>query len=373
MPHCPLQEKRCGGCTRLSVPYESQLKHKQKRLEELFDRVMPIRGMENPFRYRNKIISAVSHDREGLLTGQYVYGTHYVLRQDDCLLENADAVQIVNAARTILNEHHVLSWDERKHTGTLRFIQVRFAARTGQALVTLVTAGPELPDGMMIARELRAKMPSVRGVVQNINSRPGSAVLGFEERLLDGSPVIEDEMCGLRVFLSSRAFYQVNTLMAERLYQKAIELADLRGSETVVDAYCGIGLIGMLATPKSKQVIGIEQNPSAVRLAKRIADANDIKNIRFARGDAASVLAQSRINADTVLLDPPREGLSTGMLAALRQARPSKIIYISCNPQTQHRDIVELIKSGYSASPVWPYDLFPQTEHVETVCLLTHK
>ena len=223
MAHCPLQAKRCGGCTRLSVPYEKQLNHKQKQVEALFEKVMPITGMAEPFRYRNKIIAAAAYDRDGLMTGQYVYGTHYVLRQEDCLLENAEAVRIVNTAREILSAHRVQAWDERKKTGLLRFIQVRYAARTGQALVTLVTASREFAEGKAVARELREKIPAVRGVIQNVNDRSGSAVLGFEETVLDGAPVIADEMCGLKVFLSSRAFYQVNTEMAEKLYHKAIE------------------------------------------------------------------------------------------------------------------------------------------------------
>ena len=373
MPHCPLQAKRCGGCTRLSVPYEQQLQFKQTRLEKLFDRVMPIEGMHSPYRYRNKIIAAVAHDRNGLMTGQYVYGTHYVLRQEDSLLENEEAVRIVNTARRILNDHHVLSWDENKRTGLLRFIQVRYAARTGQALVTFVTTSDSFTEGLSVARELRAEMPSVRGVIRNINDRPGSAVLGFEEHVLDGESIIEDRMCGLKVFLSSRAFYQVNSVMAERLYQKAISLAELSGRESVLDAYCGIGLIGMLAAEHAGQVVGIEQNPSAVRLAQRIAVTNGISKIRFERGDAASVLKNSRLKADVIFLDPPRDGLSAAMTDAIGAICPEKVIYISCNPETQVRDIGVLSTMGYQVSPVWPFDLFPHTEHVETVVLLSRK
>ncbi len=371
MPLCPLQARRCGGCTRLSVPYERQLRYKQKQLEGLFEHVMPITGMEEPYRYRNKIIAAVAHDREGLLTGQYVYGTHYVLRQADCLLENADAVRIVNSTREILNAARVPAWDEQRRTGLLRFVQVRYAARTRQALVTLVTSSPEFPDGETLAEKLCEREPEVRGVIQNVNPRTGSAVLGFEEHILHGSPTIEDEMCGLRVRLSSRAFYQVNTLQAEKLYMKAIELAGLSGHEKVLDAYCGLGLIGMLAAGKGKEAVGIEQNPSAIRLAKRIAQANGIGNIRFERGDAARILKDKRLSADLVLLDPPREGLSPAMTETLCTMLPERIVYISCNPVTQARDIHALLSSGYRVSPVWPFDLFPHTEHVETVVLMS--
>ena len=372
IPRCPLQARRCGGCTRLSVPYARQLQHKQQRLAALFERVMPIQGMDTPYHYRNKVIAAVAHDRDGLVTGQYVYGTHYVLRQDKCLLENECASRIVRASREILEEARVPAWDERRQTGLLHFIQVRYAARTDQALVTWVTSGQPVPDGETLARRLCEREPTVRGVVQNLNPRSGSAVLGFEERTLYGRPYIEDEMCGLKVSLSSRAFYQVNTVQAERLYQRALDLAALDGTQTVVDAYCGIGLIGLLAARRARQVTGIEQNASAVRLAGRIADMNGIRNIRFERGDAAAVLMKHPPAADVILLDPPREGLSAPMIRALTALRIPKVIYISCNPETQARDIALLAPAGYRCSPVWPYDLFPHTDHVETVCQLTH-
>ena len=370
LPSCPLQAKRCGGCSRLSVNYASQLRRKQQAVEALFDQVMPIQGMETPYHYRNKVIEAFAHDRQGLLTGQYVYGTHYALRQTDCLLENENAVRIVNTARELLNDARLQAWDERRKTGLLRFIQVRYAARTDQALVTLVTAGQEIPDGEALAQALCKREPAVKGVILNLNPREGSAVLGFQERTLFGRPFIEDQMCGLEVLLSSRAFYQVNTVQAEKLYDQALSLAGLTGSETVVDAYCGIGIIGMLAARRAKKVIGIEMNPSAIRLAGRIAQRNHISNISFERGDAARVLLESRPQADVVLLDPPRAGVSAEMLLALTALRPARIVYVSCNPETQARDVRALARQGYQVSPVWPFDLFPHTDHVETVCCL---
>ncbi len=368
---CPYQARRCGGCTRLSVPYAEQLTRKRRQLEKLFDRVMPVEGMAEPWHYRNKVIAAVAHDREGLLTGQYVYGTHYVLRQDDCLLENAVASRIVRCSRDILNAARVPAWDEDRRTGLLRYIQVRYAARTDQALVTWVTARPDFPEGPGLARALMAREPAVRGVVQNINPRPGSAVLGFEERLLAGAPVIDDEMCGLKVRLSSRAFYQVNTVQAEKLYRRALALAELRDDDTVIDAYCGLGLMGMLAARRAHAVVGVEQNPSAVRLADRLARENGLANIRFERGDAAAVLRSRRLTGDVVLVDPPRSGLGPAMLNALRRLAPPRIVYVSCNPVTCAADIRPLLLDGYRLSPVWPFDLFPHTDHIELVVLMS--
>ena len=376
MPTCPLQARRCGGCTRLSVPYDRQLSAKRKKLEALYpgEEVLPVLGMRTPYRYRNKVIASVACDHGRLITGQYAYGTHYVLDQQDCLLENERAGQIVAGVRDILNEARVPVWDEDKKTGLIRFIQVRYAQRTGEALVTLVTGRERFRDGAAIAGRIHDRMPDVISVVQNINERPGSAVLGFEDRLMYGGGVISDTLCGLRVLLSSRAFYQINSLQAERLYEEALRLADIRPDETVLDLYCGIGLIGMLAAARAKSVVGIEQNPSAISLANRIKALNGVGSISFIRGDAAAVMREQPLEADLVIVDPPRAGLSDSLIDTLIKRQPRKILYISCDPVTQARDVAKLrAKVPYVLSPIQPVDMFPHTDHVETVVLLSRK
>ncbi len=376
MPQCPLQARRCGGCTRLSVPYPRQLEAKQKKLRLLFpgEEVLPVLGMKSPYRYRNKIIAAAAYVRGQMITGQYVYGTHYVLDQTDCLLENEEAVRVMNAVREVLDNARVPVWQEDRRTGILRFIQIRHACGTGETLVTLITGTPSFPHGAAIAEQIAARCPNVRSVVHNINPRGGSAVLGKEDRLLFGSGVISDRLCGLKVLLSSQAFYQINSSQAARLYQEALRLADIAPDETVLDLYCGIGLIGMLAASKARQVIGIEQNASAVSLAERIRALNGIDNIRFIRGDAGAVVNAENLKADTVIVDPPRAGLSDGLIDILSRMQPRKLLYISCDPTTQARDL-KCLRAAYPSvlSPIRPVDMFPHTDHVETVCCLYHQ
>lgn len=367
---CPLQQKRCGGCSRLSVPYEKQLHAKDERVRALFPFAKKIIGMDTPVHYRNKIISAYAHDKTGLISGLYAFGTHYVLPVNACLLESVRGDDIAVLVRKTLAKFDIKSYDENKKTGLIRFVQVRYAHITKQALVTLVTAKEELPHANEIAAEIRAVCPDVRSVVQNINPRPGSAVLGFKERVLSGDGIIEDELCGVRIRLSSRCFYQINSIQAEKLYDKALDMCQITEKDTVLDAYCGIGVIGLIAAKKAGQVVGIELNADSVRQANLNATLNHLSNIRFIQGDAAQKIRDAAQSFDIALLDPPREGASQEFLAALCEKEPKKICYISCNIVTQKRDVDFLAQHGYRAVACQPVDLFPHTNHIESIVLL---
>ncbi len=368
---CPLQQRRCGGCSRLSVPYENQLKFKTEKTRALFPCAKFILGMAEPVHYRNKVISAFAFNKSGLISGMYAYGTHYVLPIDECLLENKRADEIVCATRDILSAYKIKAYDENKKTGLLRFVVVRYAQATGQALVTLVTANEQLHAAHDIAAQIKKTCPDVRTVVQNINPRVGSAVLGFQEHILLGDGVIEDILCGQRLLISSRSFYQVNSSQAAVLYQKALDMTQLSPNDTVVDAYCGIGVIGMIAAQRVKKVIGIELNAEAIRMAKKNAALNHLNNIEFLQGDAGKILPTLKDTPDAVLLDPPRSGCDEAFLSALCTLSPKKICYISCNVTTQKRDIDILEKYGYCLLSAQPVDMFPHTEHIETVVLLS--
>ena len=371
--NCPLQMKRCGGCSRLSVPYENQLRFKTERVRKFFPMAGKIIGMDQPMHYRNKVISAFAWNKDGLISGMYAYGTHYVLPVNECLLENIRADDIVVILRKILSKQGIKAYDEDKKTGLVRFVQVRYAQKTGQALVTIVTAREDFPQGKQIAMELCAACPDVRGVVQNINPRPGSAVLGFREKLLWGRPFIEDELCGLQLMLTSRCFYQVNSAQAAKLYEKALDMAQITEKDSVLDAYCGIGIIGLIASGQARQVVGIELNADSVRMAIENAKRNGRQNITFKQGDAGQVLEKTREHFSLVLLDPPREGCSGQFLQALIQHQPDRICYISCNVETQARDCDALKKAGYTVRACQPVDLFPHTDHVENIVLLSGK
>lgn len=371
--NCPLQARRCGGCTRLSVPYEKQLAYKQKKVESLFPGVPVLRivGMDVPFHYRNKVISAFAHDQSGLISGMYAFGTHYVLPTDDCLLENSGAGVIIRVLRGLLSDAGIKAYDEDRKTGLIRFVQVRYAERTRQALVTIVTSQPVFDAGKEIALRLMERCPDVKTVVQNINTRENSAVLGFQDRLLAGTGYIEDRFLGKKVRLSSRAFYQINTIQAEKLCQLALELSDPKKDERVLDAYCGIGLIGLLAADKAKEVTGVEINASAVRDAVKIAKLNHTDNISFHSGDAAAFMSKHPGHYELVLLDPPRSGLEQKAVDALIRLRPERICYISCNPETQARDYSFLASAGYQAETIQPVDMFPHTDHIESAMILS--
>lgn len=367
--NCPLQKRRCGGCSRLSVPYEKQARVKQDKVRALFGKSRAIIAMEDPTRYRNKVISAFAWDKTGLISGMYAFGTHFVLPTDDCLLENQRADEIVCAVRRVLSDLRVKAFDENKKTGLVRFVQVRRAKSTGEALVTLVFYKDEEKLARDAAERITAACPDVRSVVLNVNDREGSAVLGFREKILTGDGVIKDTICGLSVLISSRSFYQVNSAQAERLYESAVQMAELGKADFVIDAYCGIGIIGLMAARRAKKVLGIELNGEAVRLARENAKLNGTENIAFLQGDAEKTLKTRPEKPDAVFLDPPRAGCGETFLKTLCALAPQKIIYISCDVTTQRRDADFLEKNGYAIRRVQPVDMFPHTDHIENVLL----
>ena len=371
MMKCSLQAKRCGGCTRLSVPYEKQLTFKQNKVRALFGKAAPIVGMKEPYHYRNKVISAFAFDKQGLISGMYAYGTHYVLPTDECLLENERASEIVAIVRDILSKLGVHAYDEKRKNGVLRFVQVRYAKKTKQALLTVVTNQPNMPHLRTFVQQVTERCPDVVSIVHNQNERAGSAVLGFQEVVIYGNGTIQDVLCGKKFNIASRSFYQVNSLQTERLYDAAIGMAKLTKEDTILDAYCGIGTIGIIASKYAKKVIGIEINSAAVKLAKQNAILNGVKNITFRQGDAGKELIKMEEHMDVVILDPPRSGSDKAFMQAIIDRKPKKVVYISCDINTQHRDIQPLLKAGYTIQNVKPVDMFPHTEHIECVVLLT--
>lgn len=368
---CPLTERGCGGCIELSVPYGEHLRRKQAAVRKLFPDALPIVGMENPCHYRGKVLSTFANGRSGLYSGIYAAGSHRVLSVRDCILHDRRADEIVGISREILAASGLTAYNEDAGTGTLRHMQLRRAAGTGEVLLTLVAPSAELPGAKALAAQIVRKCPDVRSVVQNINPRKTSAVLGFKEIVLYGPGYIDDVLMGMKFRISSRSFYQVNSRQTEKLYGKALALAELTGREEVLDAYCGVGTIGILAAKHAAHVTGVEFNADAVKNAAVNARLNGLENIDFLRGDAGRVLAEKQLSADTVFVDPPRSGCERPFLEALCAAMPQKIVYISCCPETQARDIKLLSSRGYRLESVQPVDMFPWTPHVETVGMLS--
>lgn len=379
MPNtCVNYEKKCGGCPLLALPYREQLAKKQARLQELlggFAPVKAVQGMAEPLHYRNKAIASFATQRGKLVCGLYAEGTHRVLPGADCLLQeeilNKTLAAVLDAARAC----RWTAYDEDRGTGLLRHTVLRSSC-SAKVLVTLVTPGPDLPGSKNFCTALRKKAPWVVSIVQNINPTRSSAVLGSREKTLYGPGFVLDTLCGTQFAISSRSFYQVNRTQTEVLYKKALELAKLTGRETVIDAYCGIGTIGLCAAPLAKQVIGVERNPAAVKDAAANARRNKIANARFVCADATEWMAAAAgegLHPDVVFLDPPRAGSTPECITAVNKMKPRRVVYVSCDPETLARDVAAFTRLGWRAAKFCPVDLFPQTKHVETVVLLSHK
>ena len=380
---CTNYKLKCGGCPLLNQPYPDQLKHKQQLEQRLLGRfapVSPVLGQAEPWHYRNKAIATFATGPRGRLTcGIYAAGTHRVLPYTDCLLQDTVINQTIAAVLEAARACRWPAFEEDRGTGLLRHVLVRRGKTSGQVLVVLVTAQENLPGSRNFVKALREKAPWVTSVVQNCNPRRTSAVLGSDVRTLYGPGKITDTLCGLQFAISPRSFYQVNPEQTEVLYAKAIEFAALTGKETVIDAYCGIGTIGLCAAGRAKQVIGVERNPDAVRNACANAAANKINNARFICADATDWMrAAAQPNSglphpDVVFLDPPREGSTPACIDAVAAMNPKRVVYVSCNPETLARDLTHLTRRGWKALKIQPVDMFPHTEHVETVVLLSHK
>ena len=369
----------CGGCSGMCESYEESLKQKETRVRNLLKGLCPvagITGMENPFHYRNKVTASFQLRGGEIRSGIYQEGTHKVIQTDSCLIENETAGAITAAVRKLAKSFKIRIYNEDTGFGLLRHVMVRTAHETGQVMVILVTASPIFPSKNNFVKALRAECPEISTIVLNINDRDTSMVLGERNIVLYGKGYIEDRLCGLTYRISPNSFYQVNSVQTEALYRKAIFLAALTGKERVIDAYCGIGTIGMTASLQASEVIGIELNPQAVRDARINAERNGLANIRFIEDDAAKCMvsmAERGEHADVLFMDPPRSGSTETFLSAAAALSPSRIVYISCGPESLARDLKVLKRLGYEAKECSPFDCFCWTEHVETVCLLTHK
>ncbi|MCC8080890.1 MAG: 23S rRNA (uracil(1939)-C(5))-methyltransferase RlmD [Lachnospiraceae bacterium] len=378
-PSCPVM-KKCGGCQYQDVSYKRQLAIKQEQVSKLlkpFCRVYPITGMEDPYHYRNKVHAVFDRLKDGtIISGVYEEKTHRVVPVNDCLIEDEKADAIIRDIRGMLRSFKIKTFDEDTGYGLLRHVLVRRGFATGQIMVVLVLGSPILPSKNNFVQALRKLHPEISTIVINVNNKRTSMVLGEKETVIYGKGYIEDILCGQTFRISSKSFYQVNPAQTGKLYAKAIELAGLTGKERVIDAYCGIGTIGICAASRAQEVIGVELNRDAVRDAVRNAKRNDKENISFYNADAGEFMMQMAAQGervDVVFMDPPRSGSSEAFLRAAVRVRPARIIYISCNPDTQARDLKYLKMNGYRAQGAYPYDCFPFTGHIETIVQLSRE
>ena len=369
--------KKCGGCQYQGVPYEKQLSEKQKAVRQLmqpFCKTAEITGMQDPYHYRNKVHAVFARKKDGtIISGVYEEGTHRVVPVEACQIEDEKADAIINDIRGLLKSFKIKTYNEDTGYGLLRHVLIRRGFTTGEIMVVLVLGSPVMPSKNNFVKALRKLHPEIKTVVLKVNDKRTSMVLGDRETTIYGKGYIEDVLCGLTFRISSKSFYQINPVQTEKLYGKAMELAGLTGKERVIDAYCGIGTIGMVAAKSAKEVIGVELNPDAVRDAIKNVKRNQMKNIRFYQDDAGRFMekmAAKGEKADVVFMDPPRSGSTEQFMKSAVTLAPQKIVYISCDPQTQARDLKYLTKHGYKAMGAYPYDMFPFTKHAENIVLL---
>ncbi len=374
---CPVAS-RCGGCQWIDRDYGEQLRAKEtifRRLMEPFCRTEPIIGMEQPLHYRNKVHAVFGEDRKhNIISGIYEEKSHKIVPVESCLIENEKADEIIGSVRKLMKSFRIRPYNEDTDYGLLRHVLVRVARGTGQIMVVLVLTSPVMPSRNNFVKALLALHPEITTIVVSVNDRSTSMVLGGKEQVIYGRGYIEDRLCGKIFRISPGSFYQVNPVQAEKLYEKAAEYAGLTGKETVVDAYCGTGTIGIIAAGRAGKVIGVELGGDAIKDAVINARRNQVSNIDFYHNDAGSLLlemAEQRAAVDVVMLDPPRSGSSEEFLRAVAQIRPGRVVYVSCEPETLARDLKYLRKQGFRVEKSVAVDMFPFTECIESVTLLT--
>ncbi len=375
-PICPYYSK-CGGCQIQHLSYEAQGKFKQRLVEDLlgsYCKVNDILTMKEPYNYRNKIHSTFSYDkRRQIISGIYQENTHDVIDIDRCLIQDRKADEIIETIKGFMRSFKMKPYDEDTGEGFLRHVLIKRGFSSNQVMVVLVVSSKIFPGKNNYIKALLKKHPEISTIIMNINNRKTSVVLGNDEMVLYGKGYIEDTLCGIKFQISAKSFYQVNPIQTEILYNKGIEMAKLKGNETVIDAYCGIGTISLIISSKVKKVIGVELNKDAVKDAIKNARHNNIKNAYFYNEDAGDFmvrLANENTKIDLVIMDPPRSGSDERFLSSLVKLSPNKVIYVSCNPITQERDLRYITKNGYKVKEIQPVDMFPHTSHCEVVVKL---
>ncbi len=382
-PPCPLFG-RCGGCQLMHLSYAKQLDIKRQRVIDALQRIGKIENPQveycqpspSPLAYRNKIQLPAQKGPDGLELGLYARSSHQLIRVDHCYIHCALGERIYATTRKILQRFAIMPYDPTTGEGELRHLLIKSALRTEEALVILVTHQKPSPQLFHMAEEILAADPAIRGVVHNLQQNGDNTILGDLYTTLAGTGSIREILAGLTFKVSPASFFQVNPAQAERLYAKALEYADLQGDETVLDAYCGVGTLSLFFASAAKRVLGVECVPEAILDAQANSRLNGIENVSFLTADTEVGLKSLPTPKDptreplVLLLNPPRKGCSLACLQEIGRLSPSKIIYISCDPATLARDLAELLTYGYQLQGVQPYDMFPQTSHVECVVKL---
>ncbi len=373
---------KCGGCAFRNISYQSECEIKQKRVFDCIKRIAKndtipndIVGCDNLSEYRNKAQYKFALDREGnIQIGFFARHSHRVIDCENCLLQPKEFAEIVKIVRNYAKDNNISVYDETTGKGLLRQLYIRKGFATEEIMVCLVINGNHLLNGEQLVEELTPNIPEIASIVININRDKTNVILGDECVTIYGKDTITDVLCGVEFSLSPHSFYQVNPIQAEKLFKKAEEYADLKGGETVLDLYCGVGAVGLCTAKNAGKLIGVEIIPQAVENAKENALANGIDNAEFICADAtgaAEMLAKRGISPDVIMIDPPRKGCTPELIFTVTEdMKPKRVVYISCDPATLARDIAIFEEKGYKLKEITPFDLFPRTPHCEAVCKL---
>ena len=371
----------CGGCQLQHLSYEAQLRQKQKTVRDVMERigkiphvpVHPVKGMDDPWRYRNKSQIPFSERDGEVVSGFYRSRTHHIVDTDVCIIQGEEADEIMSTLKHEMHSMGIEAYDERTHRGMLRHLIVRKARATGELMVVLVTRSKKFPQKDAAIELIKRVVPEVTSIMQNVNSEKTNVIFGNKTILLYGKPFIVDTIGDIKFEISARSFYQVNSEQTQVLYGQALEYAQLTGNETVIDAYCGIGTISLFLAQNAKEVYGVEIVPQAIEDAKRNAELNGIENAHFEAGPAEEVIPKWYAEGkrfDVLVVDPPRKGCDEKLLDTILEYKPKRIVYVSCDPATLARDLRILEDGGYRTQEVQPVDMFPHSSHVECVALI---
>lgn len=372
--------KKCGGCSLMHIDYNYQLEIKKGIIENALSRIGGIThgvdemiGADEAFRYRNKMIFPVGEDKAGApLCGFFRERSHDIIPLDDCLLGDEINARVILAIKEHMKKYSIPAYDEKSHKGVIRKIFTRKGAVSGEVMVLISANAEEIAKKEELVEKLCKISPLIVSIILNVNKKRTNLVLGDKNIVLFGRERISDTLCGAEYEISAHSFYQINHTQTEKLYKKALEYADISKDDTVMDIYCGIGTISLYAAKKAKKVIGVEIVPQAIADAKENAKRNGIYNAEFYCADAEELvprLISKGISPDVVILDPPRKGSDESTLSAIKKAKPERVVYVSCNPATLARDL-KFLEDAYKVTKVSGVDMFPNTNHVETVALL---
>ena len=378
-PKCPISTA-CGGCVFQNATYEYELRYKKHKVEEDLKRighlenikVNDVIGMDNPEHYRNKIQVPFGKENKHIIYGFYKSKTHKIIPIKQCNIEDLKAGPILQNIAKLMEEFHIDPYNEDYRTGIIRHVLIRTSLSTNEVMVVLVSNVDTFPGRNNFIKELVKRCPEISTIVYNVNKRDTNVILGESDKTLYGKGFITDEILGLKFNISSQSFFQVNPIQVQKLYKTALDYACLSKDDVVLDAYAGVCTIGLLAAPHVKKVTSVEVVKSAVINGLNNAKLNNINNIEIIEADCTDYINKKLPHFDVVIMDPPRKGSTPEFLSAIKRIKPSRLIYISCDPSTLARDL-EILKDTYDIKTVQPVDMFPRSFHIETICKLSLK